>query len=103
MGACLLVIDRIDGEVVAVKPSDTSRLRLYGFKTGFRYLDVEVLGRSIREIENGIADGGIVSILIVVALIGPQDCMVLVVRKSLDGRVLKGVRLLQLRRRYAVS
>lgn len=68
MGACLLVINRIDSEVVAVKPSDTSLLRLYGFKTGFRYLDV--LGRSIREIENGIADGGIVIILIVVTLIG---------------------------------
>ena len=95
MGACLLVIDRIDGEVVAVKPSDTSRLRPYGFKTGFRYLDV--LGRSIREIENGIADGGIVIILIVAALIGPQDCMIIFVRKGLDGRVLKGVRLFQLR------
>ena len=69
MGACLLVINRIDGEVVAVKPGDASRLRLYGFKTGFRYLDV--LGRSIREVENGIADGGIVIILIVAALIGP--------------------------------
>lgn len=69
MVACLLVINRIDGEVVAVKPSDTSRLRLYGFETGFRYLDV--LSRSIREIENGIADGGIAIILIVVALIGP--------------------------------
>lgn len=69
MAACLLVINRIDGEVVAVKPSDKSRLRLYGFEIGFRYLDI--LGRSIREVENGIADGGIVIILIVAALIGP--------------------------------
>lgn len=69
MVACLLVINRIDGEVVAVKPSDKSRLRLYGFEIGFRYLDI--LGRSIREVENGIADGGIVIILIVAALIGP--------------------------------
>lgn len=95
MGACLLVINRIDGKVVTVKPSDTSRLRMYGFKTGFRYLDV--LGRSIREIENGIADGGIVIILIVGALVGTYDRIVLVVRKTLDGRVLKGVRLFQLR------
>lgn len=69
MGACLLIINRIDGEVVAIKPSDKSRLRLYGFEIGFRYLDI--LGRSIREVENGIADGGIVIILIVTALIGP--------------------------------
>lgn len=96
MGACLLVVNRIDGEVVAVKPCDTSLLRLYGFKTGFRYLDV--LGRSIRETENGI-----VFILIVGALIGTYDRIVLVVRKSLDGRVLKGVRLFQLRCRQAVG
>lgn len=95
MGACLLVINRIDGKVVTVKPSDTSRLRMYGFKTGFRYLDV--FGRSIREIENGIADGGIAIILIVGALVGTYDRIVLVVRKTLDGRVLKGVRLFQLR------